>query len=131
MNRSDVVAQVSRFGVVGLSAMFCHGVSLWFWADQVGLGAVFSNSLAFLAAFGISYFGHYHWTFRSEASHVESMSKFFMVALAGFFLNMLIMYLVTAIYGLNHWWGFVLIVITIPLMTYLVSRCWVFVAQAN
>lgn len=126
---SEVFASLSRFGLVGVAAMFCHGVSLWAWVEIVGLGPVLSNTLAFLTAFGLSYFGHYYWTFKSEARHRESMGKFFTVAVTGFALNLLIMYLTTAVYGLNYWWGFMLIVLSIPAMTYVVSRSWVFVSK--
>ncbi len=126
MGKSDEIAQISRFGVIGIAAMLCHGFSLWIWVETIEVQPVLANSYAFLMAFCVSYLGHYHWTFRSTDRHVESTIKFFVVALAGFVLNALIMYLITVIYGLSHWWGFLLIVVSIPLMTYLVGRYWVF-----
>jgi len=125
----DVVLQLSRFGVVGLAATLLHGVALFCWVELAGINPVVSNALAFLTAFIVSYLGHYHWTFGSSADHVSSLSKFLLTALAGFFANIIIMALVTETFRLNYWIGFAIIVLTIPAMTYVISRWWVFAGE--
>lgn len=126
MRKIEEVAQISRFGVVGVISMFCHGVSLVFWIEVIGLSPVVSNSIAFLTAFGVSYLGHYNWTFRSDSDHAKSLPKFFMIAVSGFVLNGIIMDAATNKFGLHYSWGFLMIVVAIPLLTYFVSRFWVF-----
>lgn len=126
MMSRDAFLQLSRFGLVGVAATLFHGVALFCWVELVGLNPVVSNALAFSTAFLVSYLGHYHWTFGSSAGHISSMSKFLLTALAGFFANIAIMALVTEKLALNYWIGFAIIVLTIPALTYVISRCWVF-----
>lgn len=126
MRKVEEVAQISRFGVVGIISMLCHGVSLAFWIEIIGFSPVVSNSIAFLTAFSISYLGHYNWTFSSDSDHATSLPRFFVIAASGFLINGIIMDVATNKYDLHYSWGFLIIVITIPLLTYFVSRLWVF-----
>lgn len=127
----DLLARLCRFGIVGLTATLVHGLTLYCWVELLGVGPVMANSLAFAVAFIVSYLGHYHWTFEASCGHGRSVMKFLATAIAGFLANVAIMSLVTARLGLHYWFGFALIVATIPLLTYAVSRTWVFADEAG
>ena len=81
---------------------------------------------AFLAAVGVSYGMNYRWTFKAEGSHQVMLPRFVLVALLGLGINLLITYVVVDV-G-RYWYGFALLTIVtmVPLVTYLLSRFWVF-----
>lgn len=123
------VAQLMRFGLVGGLATIVHalvyaGLTTWaLAAPQV------ANLAGFLLAFSISLLGHYGYTFRDtrgNRSLAASSWRLFLASLIGYALNAGFVHLVTAVAGADPRFALIFIVGVTPLLTYLVSRFWVF-----
>jgi putative flippase GtrA len=92
------LAQIARFGVVGLLATAVNFAVLWLLVHNLWLPPVPANVAAFGCAFPISFFGHRHWTFAAQAAGVDtraSMLKFLLTALLGVSSSTLVTWLLT------------------------------------
>lgn len=124
-----LAAQLVRFGLVGGTATVAHALvyaGLTTWALATPQTA---NLAGFLLAFSVSLFGHYGYTFRDtrgDRSLAGSGWRLFLAALLGYGLNAGFVHLVTAIADADPRFALIFIVGVTPLLTYLVSRFWVF-----
>lgn len=76
-----------RFGLVGISATLTHFVVASLLISS-GLAPLFvANAIGFVTAFAVSFFGHHHFSFRSQAAYASSFVRFCAVALSGFAVN--------------------------------------------
>ena len=79
--------QAARFGLVGIIATAVH-MSVGASMILAGVGPLLSNCLAFLIAFGVSFAGHFRYTFYGQASAPgRAFCRFMAVAVAGFLIN--------------------------------------------
>ena len=62
------IFRIARFGIVGLSAMLTHIVIANLVLAHVTASPYVSSLAGFLVAFGVSYLGHYHFTFGGPQS---------------------------------------------------------------
>lgn len=119
--RSDA-ARPLRFVFVGLAATFTHialaGLMLLA-APQANPYLV--NFLAYAVGFFVSYFGHRYLTF----ARTGSMSRFLLVAVAGFGLNNLLVATLLAA-SATPFVAIVIATAAVPVLTYLASSLWVF-----
>jgi putative flippase GtrA len=78
-----LLAQLLRFGLVGLLATLVHAL-IALLLIQFGFGPLLANPLAFLVAFQISYLGHSRWSFNlTKPCRFSHMSRFFIVSIFG------------------------------------------------
>lgn len=117
---------LARFGVTGGLATAVHATVFVLCIEGLGMAAVPAVIPAFLIALSVSYGLNYRWTFSATGPHRVTLPRFFLVALNGFFLNLLITWLVVDAGG--YWYGYALIVaiFTVPLVTFALSKFWVF-----
>lgn len=80
-----------------------------------------ANFIAFLVAFGVSYCGHRYLTFARRGS----ILRFFVVAIAGFALNNLLLTGLLAL-GLSAFLAIVVATALVPVFSYLASSLWAF-----
>lgn len=80
-----------RFGLVGLFATTVHVAVFWLLLTFAKFTPTLANSLAFLAAFWISFIGNYLWTFRSPGCPRRAIFRFFVIAVSAFGVNTLIL----------------------------------------
>ena len=118
--------QIARFGTVGVIATGVHGLALYILVENALLNPLVANSFAFLLAVIVSYVGHYRWTYNANSKHIHTFAKFFILASSGFVMNALIMEVTANIIGLHYLIGFTIIVLTVPVATYVIGRHWVF-----
>lgn len=87
MRRLSLGHSSVRFGLIGVLATGVHlvtGITL----IALGAAALIANVGAFLTAFGFSFVGHHHFSFRGHGlSARKSLSRFAGVALIGFAIN--------------------------------------------
>lgn len=118
--------QLVRFGCVGLAATAVHSstaLSLHHLADWSPL---WSNAVAFTIAWFVSYLGNWAWTFSGTATHSQSAPRFLAVALSGFCLNQVLIYLTTSVLGWPFWAGLCLVLSIVPILTFTASRLWAY-----
>ncbi|MEM1346237.1 MAG: GtrA family protein [Pseudomonadota bacterium] len=123
--RSEV-GRILRFAAVGLAATAVHLSVALVLAGLFGVPAQAANLAAFVAAFWVSYIGHYHFSFQSSARHTRAFWRFLGVALAGFAAGALAL---EATAHLTDWGDLARLTISamlVPAVSYIVNRLFVF-----
>ena len=117
--------QYGRFIVVGFFATLAHVLAFAGSIELLGLAPLAANTLGFAVGVNVSYLGNDRWTFRSNRAGRAGLTRFWVVALAGFGLNTLFVHLVT-VCGFAYGWAIPLIAGVTPLATFLFSKFWAF-----
>ena len=120
-----------RFAVSGGLATVVHAGVFVSLVEWFALRPVLAAAPAFVFALFVSYGMNYHWTFSASAPHRVMLPRFVVVALLGLALNLGITYAVVDV--AHYWYGYalLLIVLLVPLVTFLLSKFWVFNKQDN
>jgi len=120
-----------RFAVSGGLATVIHVGIFIFLVEWFALRPVLAAAPAFVFALFVSYGMNYHWTFSASAPHRIMLPRFVVVALLGLALNLGITYAVVDV--AHYWYGYalLLVVLFVPLATFLLSKFWVFNEQDN
>ena len=118
----DDASRPERFALVGVSATFTHiGMAGLILFLQPLANPYPVNFAAYALGFFVSYYGHRYLTFRTKGS----MSRFLLVALAGFGLNNLLVAILLAA-STSSFLAILIATATVPVLTYLASARWVF-----
>ena len=116
-------ARLFRFGLVGILATLVHlsvaALALWLWHE---LSVFVANLIAFLLAVMVSYVGHQRFTFQRRG-HV---GRFFLVALAGFSVNNVLLGGLIFTGTLSGFYAILVATLCVPVVVYFLSRFWVF-----
>lgn len=128
--------RVLRFGIVGLTAAAVHYWVVIALVELLRIAPLQANVGGFFVAFWVSYFGHRHWTFSDTvATHAPgthpSFMRFLLVALLGFGMNELLFYLLLRYAGWPYYTALAVVVFTVAVMTYVLSRLWAFRRAAH
>jgi len=135
MNTSNPVAataagrrwrQFVSFAGVGLIATGIQYVILLFAVQVLHSNAVMASSAGFLLSAGVNYLLNYHFTFRSESSHLTAASRFAIIAGAGFVLNTALMYLLVQLLHVPYVLSQLLTTGAVMMWSYLGSALWTF-----
>ncbi|WP_328986168.1 GtrA family protein [Thiorhodovibrio winogradskyi] len=121
------LATAVRFGLVGLVATATHLVSVYLLVSSLQLPPQLANLLAFVLAFGVSLVGHQHWTFAARADPRQARRRFFLVAVAAYAANSLLLGVLLRMADVAPALSAVLAASCVPLFSYLASRLWAFV----
>lgn len=119
-----IVSRVWRFGVVGVVATLVHvavGMGLHHGA---GTSPLWANGVAFTVAVVVSFLGQTRLTFPEATADRSAFLRFFAVALLGFSLNQLVVWVVTGPFAGPYWIGLAIVVSTVPVVTFLSLRYW-------
>ncbi|WP_099864273.1 GtrA family protein [Pararhizobium haloflavum] len=119
--------QISTFAGVGVAATLVHYLTAL--ALSLMMPIAYANPFGFGAAFFVSYFGHLHLTFRldpSERRHAQRLPRFFLTAFSGFLIGQAILVALTSIDVLPGPAALAIAVFTVPVITFVASRLWVF-----
>ena len=120
----QLVAQLSRFGFVGVLATVVHvvlGLSLH---NGLGMAAFWANLLAFCCALGVSFVGQTRLTFPHATADAGAFLRFVTVALTGLALNQAIVWVVTSALERPYWLALAIIVLTVPWITFALLKFW-------
>ena len=120
-----MISQVIRFAGVGVLSTGIHAL-IYTLTGALGLVPWAANLVAFVAAFGFSFLGHYRFTFQSDSGLPDAISKFFLVALIGLGLNAGFVYLIVDLAQLNYLVALAPMILIVPPVTFLLSRYWAF-----
>lgn len=128
--------RVLRFGIVGLTAAAVHYWVVIALVELLHIAPLQANAGGFIVAFWVSYFGHRHWTFSDAvATHAQgahpSFLRFLLVAVLGFCMNELLFYLLLRYAGWPYYLALAVVVFTVAVMTYVLSRLWAFRRAAH
>jgi putative flippase GtrA len=118
--------QMVKFGFVGLSATAIHAAMLFFLVEKLGVGPVLASIPAFLTALAISFLINHHWTFVAKGGYGRYFSRYAAVSVAGLVLNIAIMYGTVSLMHQSYVVGLGVVIIFVPLISFLLQRCWTF-----
>ena len=117
---------VSRFTIVGGVAAIVHISIVWILIDQLNWQPLFANLVAFLIAFIVSFSGQYWWTFRSNRTWHNALVRFFLVSIAAFCANTIVLSVLLSTGLLSNAMSAVIAALVIPAFTYILGRFWAF-----
>jgi len=118
-----------RFAISGGLATATHVLVFITLVEWLSVRPVVSAGAAFIFALFVSYGMNYHWTFSVSGPHRVMLPRFALVAVLGLLLNLGITYAVVDMAG--YWYGYalLLVVLLVPLVTFVISKLWVFNAN--
>jgi putative flippase GtrA len=118
--------RLARFSVVGAVATVLHiGVAMIAVA-AAGANPTVAAMIGFTAAFAVSYFGHFRFTFAASGRHRDYLLKFAVSSLASLVLSTGMVWVATAILGIDYKPSLIGLAVIVPVCNYLVNRFWVF-----
>lgn len=115
-----------RFASVGGVATVIHVLVAWLAVRAGSATPLWGNAAGFACAFGVSYAGHFRWTFAARAAHGASLPRFLTVALGGWGVSSA---LVWALAGGGRWGielALVAVFLVVPPATWALSAAWAF-----
>lgn len=126
MQLKSTFLQLCRFGMVGVMAAALHYWVVIALVEWCRLPALQANLFGFASAFGVSYWGHTHWTFAHQRMTFQSFLRFLRVALLGFACNQLLFFLLLKYSALPYFIVLAIVLVIVAVMTYILSRYWAF-----
>ena len=116
------IGRISRFIGVGIAATLTHGLLLIILVEALSMRPAYATVLAFLAAFIVSYLGHYHFTFKAKRSHKQAMPSYGLIALVGAIINFTIILLMSDVLNYHYMIAFIVTIFAVPPLVYSLSR---------
>ncbi len=121
--------QVLRFAISGGLVTVLAALAYWLVAELLGIDPNLSLTLVFLVLSVVSFLLHSRWTFSGHGSrdrpHVRG-ARFLLTNLLGFGINQVFIWLLVKVMGGANWWPIVPMILVTPLVTFTLSRRWVF-----
>lgn len=99
---SPVINRFLRFAGVGIIGTIAHYFVLILLVEQFGVVPLAASSVGFTVGAMVNYVLNYRYTFRSDRRHAEALPRFYVVAVAGFVLNALVMLVLAEKLGLQY-----------------------------
>lgn len=118
--------RIARFGIVGVAATLTHMAVANTALRLLTASPYAASAMGFMVAFGVSYLGHYHFTFAGEGAHGKSLPRFFLVALSGFLASLVVLRGIAGYGGVPQAVSLTLSILVIPGLSYLAARAWAF-----
>jgi putative flippase GtrA len=124
---SKLFFQLMRFGIVGLTAAAVHFSVVVLLVELNLLQPLYANVIAFLISFNISYSGHRYWTFRGTVTqHRTAFPKLLLLQTSNLIANESLFYISLTFLKLPYPVALLLVLVTLPIITFTVSKFWVF-----
>jgi putative flippase GtrA len=124
---SSLPRQMLAFAAVGLAATLTHYCVALLAAQS--LPVTWANPVGFIVAFFVSYGGHVHFTFQVKGEHRrhrQRLPRFAVTAATGFLIGQAILLVLTRLTDGSDWLVLGLAVGSVPAITFLLSKLWVF-----
>jgi len=123
----SVVSQGVWFVAVGCVAAATHWAVAVGSIARLGIPPALANALGWTIAVVVSFSGHHCLTFRQqETSVLPAFRRFLLLSLSGFVINELAFVFLLQATDLPYYWLLTFILAAVAILTFLVSRFWVF-----
>ena len=122
MNINAFIAQIIKYGLLGVIATLIHLLSAWVIIYLFASTVFISNTVAFFIAFSFSYVAQTLYVFNSQF-HILKFVKFFAVQFGTFIFSFLISNIIVIQSSYLHT---LLIVAIMPLITFTIHKFWTF-----
>jgi len=120
-----LIIQLVVFGVVGVTATLTHYFMALFSHEIMTLSLYVANFLGYVSAVMVSFFGHGRFTFQQKLSW-GVFARFALVSVGTFGCSELILLALESYFSLSHRISLGVVVCTIPIITFVLSKLWVF-----
>lgn len=118
---------IFRYGLVGLTASLVHYGTGIIMVEIFNQKPFWSHACGFFLGLFTAYFGHYYFSFKDKQPHKKRFPKFFIGSIAALFLHQFGVYLLVDIIKLNYsYQAAPILMIFVPLVTFLMARFWIF-----
>lgn len=124
----DLRTQIMRFGLVGITATATHIGTVLLLVERGGREPLTANFIAFALAVLVSFWGHYHWTFKTSTPYRSAFPRFFAIAVLGLGLNQTIMFSAVTILTLDYRLGLTAVIMLVPALSFIANKLWTFQA---
>lgn len=127
-----MVQRVARFGLVGLVATAAYYIASL--SASVVVGVFWANLVGFGVAVFVSYYGHHRITFaaaRTTADHRQAIARFAVSTAIAFAASQAALYVGVELLQLPDWAGLALVVLIVPMFSFLLFQFWVFVPRSR
>ena len=125
-----VLRQLASFGTIGIVATLLHVTAAYLLRSGFGADPYFANLIGFLLAFGISFAGNARLTFSYRGAISAAFVRF--LALSSVSLVMTTLWMAWVVRnGLPMSLYVLVVILTVPPVTYLLSRFWVFAPPSS
>lgn len=118
-----------KFALVGIAATLTHAGLSATLLEAAVLPAMLANLAGFIIAFGVSFCGHYYWSFahlRQKSTARKAMVRFFLIAVSGFALNSSVLALWLSFTPWAELLGLLVSIAIVPALTFVAARMWAF-----
>ena len=120
-----LLRQLLSFATVGVFATLAHVATAWLLIEGAGFDKYLANALGAAAAFAVSSLGNARFTFATDRSLVRCAGRYLGVTLVSLVLTSAIVAFVDR-YGLPTWLYVVIVLATVPPVTFLLAKLWAF-----
>lgn len=124
--RYSMLVQFLNFACVGAVATAVQYFVLVALVQFGDIRPVLASGVGYAAGAGINYLINYHYTFASQQSHLQAMSKFLSVAVVGLTLNSLIVEVATEKLQLHYLVAQVIATGLVLMWNFFANRVWTF-----
>ena len=118
--------RLARFSGVGAIATVAHIVVAVIVVAAAGANPTVGAIIGFVAAFMVSYFGHFRFSLAASGRYRDYLLKFAVSSLASFLLSTAAVWVATAMLGIDYKPALIALGIIVPVCNYLMNRFWVF-----
>lgn len=125
INKTNL-AELIRFGIVGLSSVGFYYVLLIGFVELLGTPVLISAVLAYLISMVWNYWRQRSWAFKSDRDHKSSVPGYIMTHAVGMFINTVVLYVFTYYIGLYYILAQIFATGAVAAWSYLSLKLWVF-----
>jgi putative flippase GtrA len=112
------------FSIIGVANTVTHGAVLMFCVEIWSLAVVLSHLIAFGVANIISYVLNSIYTFHTKITF-HRYTKFWAASMVSLGLTLILSWLINQ-HGFHYMAGFLIIVITVPIVSFVIMKFWAF-----
>ena len=125
---NTLIKQIAKFTSVGVLATIIHVTVAVFANARLGAPPLSANTIAFVVATVFSLLGNWAWTFEGLSKFRQAAPRFLLLSTFCFCVNQTIVYAMTSLAHLPLAVAMVPVVLTIPPLTFWLSKTRVFTA---
>lgn len=122
----QVLRQLIHFAAVGAVGTLVQYLVLWIGVDLLALSAAVSSGAGYILGSIVNYILNYKFTFKSDKSHRDAVTKYYAILVVGWCINTGLMWLLADHNGLNYWFAQLIATGTAFLWNFSGSKLWAF-----
>ncbi|MFC3195148.1 GtrA family protein [Marinicella sediminis] len=121
------LALMVRYGLVGVLASVVHAAISLLLHEVFAIAPFTAHASGFAGGLVTAYLGHYHYSFKDDGQHRSRFPRFVITSLTGFALHQGGVWWLVSQLGWDYsTMALPALMLTIPLVTFLLSKFWVF-----